>query len=272
MKRCQKARLWTALCLIGLALLICGTVSADGAVWPSTGKTQKKSSKLIVDVSNMNDGYVMAAVNKKNKNKLKLRVIKDGETLTYDLNGNGDFEVFPLQLGNGKYEISLYENVSGKKYSQAGKVSISVKLNDENAPFLVPNQYVHYTALSEAVEKAMELCAGKSEDEKYQIVCNFMKSAFMYDYVKAVTIKAGQLPDIDGSYAKKMGVCQDLSAIMVCMLRTQGVPARLIIGYADKNYHAWTTTSVGGEEKFFDPTAALNAITQVKSYSMERYY
>ena len=29
-------------------------------------------------------------------------------------------------------------------------------------------------------------------------------------------------------------VCQDLAAIMCCMLRTQGLPARLVIGYADK--------------------------------------
>ena len=69
-----------------------------------------------------------------------------------------------------------------------------------------------------------------------------------------------------------MGVCQDLSAIMVCMLRTQGIPARLMIGYADKQYHAWVVADVGGEEKFFDPTAALSAISKVKAYTLERYY
>ena len=95
---------------------------------------------------------------------------------------------------------------------------------------------------------------------------------FVYDFIKAINIKPGMLPDIDGSYSKKMGVCQDLSAIMVAMLRTQGIPSRLIIGYADSQYHAWTMTMINGEETFFDPTAAIAAISQVKEYSMERYY
>ena len=59
---------------------------------------------------------------------------------------------------------------------------------------------------------------------------------------------------------------------MVCMLRTQGIPSRLMIGYADKQYHAWVTTTVGNKEEFFDPTAALNSISKVKSYTTERYY
>jgi transglutaminase-like putative cysteine protease len=116
------------------------------------------------------------------------------------------------------------------------------------------------------------LCDGKSEKESFEAVCKFMSTSFAYDFIKAVTIKPGMLPDIDGSYAKKMGVCQDLSAIMVAMLRTQGIPSRLIIGYADSQYHAWTMTSVNGKDAFFDPTAALSAISTVKEYSMERFY
>ena len=208
----------------------------------------------------------------KNKHKLKLRVVKGKQTLTYDLSSNATYEVFPLQLGSGKYEITLYENVSGKKYSQEGKVSLNVKLRREDAAFLCPSQYLNYSQVSAAVERADELCAGKSEKEAYALVCNFMKSGFVYDFVKAATVKPGMLPDIDGSYQKKMGVCQDLSAIMICMLRTQGIPSRLIIGYADKQYHAWVVTDVKGEECFFDPTAALSAISKVKQYTMERFY
>ena len=162
--------------------------------------------------------------------------------------------------------------MSGKKYSQEGKITISVSLKSYTIPFLGPNQYVNYSKASEAVAKANDLCAGKTAKESFDVVCSFMKSSFVYDYVKAVTIKAGVLPDIDGSYKKKMGVCQDLAAIMACMLRTQGVPCKLMIGYADKQYHAWTVTIINGEELFYDPTAALNAISKVKQYTLERYY
>ena len=271
--RHKKSYLLLAALAVGLwIVLFCAAGQADGALWPERGDTVKKDGKEKVDVSNIEDGYFMAAVQKANKHKLKLQVVHGDEKLTYDLNSDGDYEVFPLQLGEGKYTIALYENVSGKKYSQEGKISISVKLKSENRPFLYPNQYVNYKKTTEAVLKAAELCEGKSQKEAFDIICNFMKTSFVYDYVKAVTIKAGMLPDIDGAYSKKMGVCQDLSAIMVCMLRTQGIPCKLMIGYADKQYHAWTTSIIDGEEIFFDPTAALNAISKVRDYSLERYY
>ena len=250
------------------------TVTAsDTAKWPSEPGSQiQTSGKLRADLSNAQDGYFLAAITSASNHKMKMRVQKGDVTLTYDLNQKGDYEVFPLQLGSGHYDILLYENVSGKKYSQAGYLGLDVTLTREDAAFYYPNQYVDYDLVSKAVEKADELCAGKSSLEIYEILCDFMKTSFVYDYVKAATVKAGQLPDIDGSYDKKMGVCQDLSAIFCCMLRTQGIPARLIIGYADKQYHAWTVTEINGKEYFFDPTAALNAISSVKDYSVESYY
>ena len=190
----------------------------------------------------------------------------------YDLNGSGEFEVFPFQLGSGYYDVSLYENISGKKYAAAGTLALNVSLNSENVPFLYPNQYVNYTLFSESVIQAEQLSAGLGETEKFKTLCDYMTKNFLYDYVRAVTIKAGQLPDIDGSYKKKMGVCQDLSAILCSMLRTQGLPARLIIGYADKQYHAWTVTTINGKDYFFDPTAAIGGISKVIDYSVERYY
>ena len=45
----------------------------------------------------------------------------------------------------------------------------------------------------------------------------------------------------------------------------------LAIGYADQYYHAWTLTVLDGQEVFFDPTAALDAI-DAKNYSVERMY
>lgn len=266
--------------LLGLLVLIFAAVGIPGAEasasakWPAEPDFSRMqyAGKLQADLSNASEGYILASLNAATKHKMKLRIVKGGTTLTYDMNLNADFEVFPLQLGSGYYEISLFENVSGKKYALAGTLALNVSLTSENIPFYYPNQYVDYTIFSEAVAKADELCAGKSELEIYQILCNFMQSNFLYDFVKAITVKAGTLPDIDGSYAKKMGVCQDLSAILCCMLRTQGLPARLIIGYADKQYHAWTVTEIGGKDYFFDPTAALSAIANVKDYSVERYY
>lgn len=259
-----------------VCLFVCLTVSASAdsstAIWPQHSSVTNTGGRLVLDASGASNGYFFAAVSSKTNHRLKLRVIKDGTTFTYDLKADTSFELFPLQLGTGYYEISLYENVSGKKYSQAGVVGLNVTMDNPEASFLVPNQYLGYTQLSEAVAMADSLCAGKEEKGAYDAVCKFMSSSFVYDFIKAVTIKPGMLPDIDGSYAKRMGVCQDLAAITCCMLRTQGIPSRLIIGYADSQYHAWTMTKVNGKDVFFDPTAAISAIGAVKEYTMERYY
>ena len=262
-----------SLLLVCLYLLILPALCLAEAKWPSApGTVTETSGKLAVDLSNISEGYFMAAAPGGAAHRLKLRVEKDGMTLTYDLNVEGEYEVFPLQLGSGSYVVSLYENVGGKKYAQQGGTTVNVQLTREDAAFLYPNQYIHYTELSPLVEKAAELCGGLGEKEIYDTVCAFVTSEFVYDYIRALTIPAGELPDADGAYEKRMGICQDLSAVTVGMLRTMGIPGRMIIGYADDQYHAWTSTMVEGVDRFYDPTAAVGGITTVKDYSVERYY
>ena len=192
----------------------------DAAKWPAelSGNIQS-SGKLVADLSNAREGCFLAAISAPTNHKMKMRVQKGDVTMTYDMNLQGEYEIFPLQLGSGHYDILLYENVSGKKYSQAGYLGLDVQLDREDAAFYYPNQYVDYTILSAAVAKAAELCDGMSDQlQIYETLCDYMKTSFLYDYVKAVTVQAGALPDIDGSYEKMMGVCQDLSAILCCML------------------------------------------------------
>ena len=249
------------------------TTAPSPARWPADPGTRLQGDgKLQVDLTNASDGYFWARLNAANKHRMKMRVVKGDVTLTYDLNSSAEFELFPLQLGDGRYQITLYENVTGKKYANAGTVVVNVTLSAQGVSFLYPNQYVSYTRESKIVNKAEELCAGKNDQGAFDAVCSYMKTSYAYDFVKALTIKAGVLPDIDGSYDKRMGVCQDLAAIMCGMLRTRGIRAKLIIGYADKNYHAWVVCDFGGQEHFFDPTAAINGISKVKTYSVERYY
>ena len=263
----------TAALIAACVIFACVVLASSGGRFPQTGKTVKKDSKLKVDASHTDEGYFMAATTSTKKKKYKLRVVKGDTTLTYDLTSGDDLKVFPLQLGDGTYKVSLYENVSGKSYSQAGAVSLKVSLKDPDSPFLYPNQYVSYTADSPAVKAANELCRDKSSAKQiYDAVCGYMKTSLAYDFVKAATVKAGVLPDVDGCFEKRMGICQDLSAIMVCMLRSQGVPAKLMIGYADKFYHAWVVAIVDGEEQFFDPTAQLGGIGKIKDYTVERFY
>ncbi len=260
------------LVLAVMALAACLVFASENAKWPSQGKDVVRDSKLKVDRSNIKEGYFYACSASKTSKKLKLRVVKGDTTLTYNLNGDCDMEVFPLQLGDGSYKVALYENISGKSYSSAGTVYLQVKLTNQNSPFVYPNQYVNYDESFELVDKADSLCKSMTERQAFDAVCKYMKTNYGYDYVKAATIKPGQMPDIPGCYKKKMGICQDLSAVMVAMLRSQGIPAKLMIGYAGKNYHAWVVGVVDGKEEFYDPTAQLGAIKKNVTYTVERFY
>lgn len=270
LKPLKPAALLPAL-LAALFILAARAWTEPGWPEPSPGGPQY-DGKLAIDTGNSAQGYFLASVSSPVSHRLKLRVEKDGTTLTYDLNGDTETEVFPLQLGDGEYQVSLYENVGGKKYSQEGRMSFQVSLADQTLPFLYPNQYLNYTSGSPVMAEAETLCGGLSPKEAFQAVCSFMKTDFMYDYVKAVTVSPGELPGIDESFDKRMGICQDLSAIMVSMLRMQGIPSRLMIGYADQNYHAWVEADVDGDSIFFDPTLELGAMPAPNDYSVERYY
>ena len=265
-------RIWLFSAILFCCFLFPAGIRAEARWAEPPGQAVEKDGKLQVDTGYTSQGYFWASAREPSKHRLKLRVTRGDQTLTYDLNSGAEYECFPLQLGDGNYEISLYENVSGKKYAGAGKITLSVQLESADCCFLVPNQYVNYSIFSEAVAESESLCSGKTAQESYSTVCDFMSRTFIYDFIKALTIQAGELPDIDGCFAARKGVCQDLSAIMCCMLRTQGVPARLMIGYADSNYHAWVEFTLDGKDYFFDPTAAINGIGKISTYSVERYY
>ena len=259
--------------LLALTLFAVGAIahaSSEDAVWPeSSGEVVQQDGKLVIDASHMDLGYVMCCVSAPTNHRMKVRVAYKGAQLTYDLDNEGDYEVFPLQLGSGNYEFSLFENVKGTKYSAEGKITLSAQLSDENAAFLVPNQYVDYAKTTNAVIKSDELA---TQGDIYQTVCDFMTNEFSYDFVRAKTISPGELPEIEQCFDNRAGICQDLSAVMVCMLRVQGIPAKLMIGYADKYYHAWTVALVDGQEVFFDPTAAVGALNGIGKYTIERFY
>ncbi len=260
-----------------LAFVLCAAImlTAIGLNLPkATGKSVKKDGKMTIDCSNMSQGYIMVKAKKTSK-RLKIRVSTAESKLLYNLNGNGEYEVIPLQYGSGKYQIELFENVKGKDYSKEGTLKLNVKMPDELSCFLYPNQYVWYNANTACVKHAKQLCKGMKDQGKiYKTICTYVVQNFMYDYGKSFAVQnmSQQMPDIDGCWNTRMGICQDLSAMTCAMLRSQGVPARLMIGTAGNIYHAWIVAVVNGENKFFDPTAELSSGNRNTTYTTERYY
>ena len=123
-------------------------------------------------------------------------------------------------------------------------------------------------AVPEAHAKAKELTkgliGGKAKDDA---ITEYVRKNFAYDYIRAIKIpKRNVYPDPVYCWKNKMGICQDIAALTVRMLRVVGVDARLCIGYADGKYHAWTEAYIAGKTYRFDHPA------EAKSYKAERMY
>lgn len=205
----------------------------------ASGTLVKQNSKAVIDYSNTKDGYVMVKYSASTTKRLKAQVKGPTTTYTYNLTA-GKWETFPLSDGNGSYQIVVYENISGTKYSSVLSLTTAVTLTDEFAPFLRPNQYVDYSAAPKTVAKAAELVKGINDPlKKVEAVYNFVVKNLTYDRQKAATVQSGYLPVLDTVLATKTGICFDYAALMAGMLRSQGIPCKLVVGYAGTVYHAW---------------------------------
>lgn len=259
---------------LSLFILLSLSAATLAALWPdmSGSGARKKDGALDVNYEHAADGYVLVRGGK-SKKRLKLRVRQGEYSVTYDLGTKNEYEVIPLQFGNGKYQMNLYKQISGSRYSEEGVVSFKVNMENVNNAFLYPNQYLRYDQNSLAVQKADALCQGVTDEkEKYRIITEYIQRSFVYDYVRAVTAKGDGVPDVDYCLMHGMGICQDLASTSACMFRSQGIPAKLVIGKANGQYHAWVQVTLNGEEKLFDPTAILQNMPQPIKYAVERWY
>ena len=203
-----------------------------------------KSKGVVVDASNTQYGYVMVKYDGSSAAKKKVIVQgPSGVKYTYNLNKMGAYESFVLSDGDGKYNIGVFENIEGTKYSTLFTQALDVKLENQFTPFLSSNQYVNFTADCAAVKKAAELTGGLNDElAKVQAVYRFVIENITYDKVEAQTVQSGYLPDVDEVLATKTGICFDYAALMASMLRSQNIPTKLVVGYTGSAYHAWIST------------------------------
>lgn len=195
---------------------------------------------MFIDTSAVSEGYVAAAGY--SESRLKFQVVYGENKYNYDLPGDGTPKVFPLQSGNGYYSFRIMENIVDKKYALAFETAADVVLQSEFEPFLRPNIYVGYSESSECVKKCAEFAA-KSDNvadiitQVYDFVCSSVK----YDYEKAAGELSMYEPSPDETMRIGKGICLDYASLAASMLRSQGIPTKLIFGYVAPNdtYHAW---------------------------------
>ena len=246
----------------------------DLLVWQKPEEEAKlvRVGNYILDLSHLSEGYFLAK-QEEGPEDLKLRVVKGNSVYTYDLKGVGEFEAFPLQLGDGAYDFQVYKNVVGNKYSKEAEVELDVSLNSEYAPFLCSSEYVNYTSESPAVKMSKQLCQGvDSDEEKLKIIRIFIRENFTYDYERARTIREAYRGDADKCFETRTGLCQDFAVMLASMLRVQGIPTKMVIGYTGNTCHAWNMVLIDGEFRLVDVTAELGGRERFDSYTSTHFY
>ncbi len=198
------------------------------------------NDEVLVDTSRSDKGFF--GIHCVSDKKIKLQVFKDDEVYTYDV-VTGKDQIYPFQLGDGSYTIKVMKNIADTKYSELYVTSVYVELEDEFDPFLRPSQYAEYTDESSCVLKADELAAESTDANDFITnVFNFVCKKIKYDKKKAETVQSGYIPDPDETLKTGKGICIDYASLAAAMLRSHGIPTKIIFGYVGEDgdlYHAW---------------------------------
>jgi transglutaminase-like putative cysteine protease len=212
-------------------------VSDDGGITIDTGSTPY--------------GVVLIKIDGIPADKRCKVIVSASSAYQYDILSRGKFVGLPLQMGSGSYTISVYEQVSGSSYAAKMAHSFSVDLASSLKPYLAASIMSDFSRSSALVSKADSLTSGIStQNGRVEAVYKWIVANIDYDRVLAGSITSGEVsvyvPDPNKTYSSRKGICFDYASLMCAMLRSQGIPTRLIVGSTSLGYHAWNEVYFAG--------------------------
>ena len=105
-----------------------GAGAPDDIAAAAPGTKKKQSSTAVIDYSNTEDGYAMVRYTGATDKALRAVVVEpSGAQKTYDLTA-GDWTAVPLDGGDGRYEVGIYEQSDGDTYTRVLSQSLNVDL------------------------------------------------------------------------------------------------------------------------------------------------
>lgn len=213
---------------------------------------ERASSNLdaVLDVSSVAQGYVAASA--VGETRLKLQIIKGDRSCAYDLPRDGEPFFAPVSMGDGSYTFRIALSTSNDSYVVLTEKNVEVQLESEFEPFLVSSSLCVFDDESASVRKANELAGTVSnEEEVVRRVHAWIVENIEYDADKAERLvnASGYVPDPDATIALGKGVCFDYASLGAAMLRSQGVPCKIVTGTVspDNVYHAWIEAYVDAD-------------------------
>jgi len=199
-----------------------------------------------IDYSNVSEGYIVAAYTGDPMKKCRLRVEQEAQHQLqhFTLPGDGQQKAIPLCYGDGDYKITVFQQVKDHSYKQILKLQPAVALSNPLIPWLYPNTYSEYGPGSICVQAANVACKGKQSNIScISAICKWICDNVEYDKLLAKQLAAVTsswwLPDPDRVIREGKCICWGYSSLFAAMCRSQGIPCKICVGWAQSSYHAW---------------------------------
>lgn len=230
--------------------------------------TAEADDSFLMDTTHGGEGYVAVTAKSDEPVKVKLTA-PDGTERIYNVPNTGLVAYYPLSDGNGTYQIQLLKKVrdsgSDNMYAHVLQGSCNAVLYDEFQPYLRPSTYVWFTGYSDCVAEAAQLCAGVSnDDKKIERIRSYVCEKLSYDETLAESEDQSFIRDPDAILARGTGICLDYAVLMAAMLRSQGIPTKVVYGSVETmagGYHAWNMAYTASRGWFrIDTTSEDNGI------------
>lgn len=263
-------KIFMCLCLIAL-LAPSYSISAPSETAAAEAAMQP------VDASPIGRGIIGVKYSSQEKKRVKVSIEKSGKVYYYDLPNDGKINYLPLQMNNGSYNISVYEQVNGTSYLPVHQTAVNMALKDHNQVYLQSVQNVTWNKSMKPIKKAAELTSKlKRNEDKVKAIHSYIVKNVKYDSQKLKTVQPGYLPSIEATFKDNKGICYDYSSLFAAMLRSQGIPAKVAMGYTPgvKGYHAWNEVYIKELNKWviIDTTVDASSKKAVSIYKKTSLY
>jgi len=215
-----------------MSLLCISLLAAPATVWAEPAPSR-------IDVSELSNGIVKIQHDPLKQINEKIKISKDNQDFYYSV---ANHNRFPLQLGDGAYTISVLQHVADNKYRMVENKVVNLVASSQQAVFLQPIQMIYWNQDSIPIIKSKELTKDlKSDREKVAAIYNLVTQHVQYDYPKANVVTSEYIPSIDSTWNDKQGICYDYASLFGAMLRSEGIPTKLVMGRKNDipQYHAW---------------------------------
>lgn len=172
--------------------------------------------------------------------RIKVMVQKGTSTYYHDL--NQFFHYYPLQLGSGEYTLTLLEHVSGTKYSVVYSQKVKVQLLSDEISFTQNSYPLYWKEDGNLQNLARDLTIKENSDEaRARAIYEYIVKNISYDREKIHGLESDYVPSAEEILTSRKAICYDFAALYATMLRSIGIPAKVVKGYKDdiQEYHAW---------------------------------